>query len=67
VFVANETTVFSARSQLMPPKPIGLRGRTPWKVRKKKATAICRTLTRRPARKYSFHPMPWEASTPVSL
>ena len=67
VLVANETTVLSARSQCSPPKPIGFRGSAPWKVRMEKAIAICTTLTRRAAKKYSFQPIPWAGSAPVSL
>ena len=65
--VANETTVFNARSQLMPGKPWGFSGRLPWPTRIAKAKAICAMFTRRAAKKYCFQPMVTVVSAPISL
>jgi hypothetical protein len=67
VLVANEITVFTARSQFRPRKPIGFSGRDPWRTRMEKAIAIWATLSNKAAKKYSFQPIVWAASTPVSL
>jgi len=65
VFVANETTVLRARSQLRPGNPWGLSGREPCAIRMRNAIAIWAMLRNSAAKKYCRQPMVMLVSTPV--